>query len=58
MNKPIGLIAGMVLASVLTSCSLLGSETASEISKPGTQITQAPEPQRDPPCHPGLQCRR
>lgn len=59
MKKSIGLIAAAVLASTLTSCSIESDRSGTEISKPGSEITQTAKkkkPYRQPHCHVGLHC--
>jgi hypothetical protein len=59
MNKSTGLIATAVLTAALTSCSVLGLGGSSEISRPGPEISHAPEHhQADPPCGLRPQCPR
>lgn len=58
MNKSIGLIAAAILASTLTGCSIESDGAGSQISKPGSEVTEPAKKKwpRQPPCHVGLRC--
>ncbi len=58
MNKSIGLIAAAILATTLAGCSIESDGAGSEISRPGSEVTQTAKtwPNRQLPCHVGLHC--
>jgi hypothetical protein len=59
MNKSIALVVTAVLAAALSGCSIVGGGSTSEISKPGPEISQAPQaPRTDPPCDLPNRCIR